>query len=102
MAIGYDAGYYSYLWSEVFAYDLHTKFDFTDTGSEQVEQNELKISDSEGQGRTEAHQEHLNQVGRRYRRCILEPGASKPGSVMLEDFLGRPARQDAFLSKVLN
>jgi thimet oligopeptidase len=31
----------------------------------------------------------------RYRRAVLEPGASKPASELVRDFLGRPQGIDA-------
>ena len=47
MAIGYDAGYFGYLWSEVFACDVLTLFD------DQKEWNEL------------------NEIGMKYRKAML-------------------------------
>jgi thimet oligopeptidase len=71
---GYDAGYYGYLWSEVYAQDMFTKFD--DKGL-------------------------LNkQVGRDYRRWILEPGGTKDPFQLIEGFLGRKPNQDAFLKDI--
>ena len=32
----------------------------------------------------------------RYRQAILEPGGSKPGTRLIEDFLGREQKMDAF------
>jgi thimet oligopeptidase len=32
----------------------------------------------------------------RYRKAILEPGGSKPGVRLIEDFLGRQQKMDAF------
>jgi thimet oligopeptidase len=32
----------------------------------------------------------------RYRRAILEPGGSKPGTQLIQDFLGREQKMDAF------
>ena len=37
----------------------------------------------------------------RYRRAILEPGASLSGGDMIERFLGRPTRPDTFFDEVL-
>jgi thimet oligopeptidase len=31
----------------------------------------------------------------RYRRAVLEPGASKPAAQLVKDFLGRPQNMDA-------
>ena len=72
MCIGYDAGYYSYLWSEVNAVDAYKQF-----GDE------------------------LDAVaGRRFRECVLEPGAAAGGAAMMEAFLGRPFREDAYFERL--
>jgi len=68
LAGGYDAGYYGYLWSEVFALDIFYS-------------NSL------------CNQE----VGLKYRDIILASGDSEDFDVLLERFLGRPANQNAFL-----
>jgi thimet oligopeptidase len=34
----------------------------------------------------------------RYRRAVLEPGASKPAAELVKDFLGRPQNLDALKS----
>ncbi|MCG8422134.1 MAG: Zn-dependent oligopeptidase [Proteobacteria bacterium] len=67
---GYDAGYYGYLWSKVFAQDMFTEF--MRAGLDNP------------------------AVGRRYRREILEPGGSREPDVLLKNFLGRAVRLDAF------
>lgn len=67
---GYDAGYYGYLWSEVYAKDLFTAF----------QQGGL-----------------LNpQVGMRYRKDILEPSRTYDPDVEVKNFLGRPMSPNAF------
>jgi Zn-dependent oligopeptidase len=67
----YDAGYYGYLWSKVYALDLFTRFtdDPLDTA-----------------------------VGTEYRQTILEPGASKPEHELIHAFLGRAGSDAAFLA----
>jgi thimet oligopeptidase len=71
---GYDAGYYGYLWSEVYASDLFSRF--------------------ETQGL-------LNpEVGLEYRRKVLEVGKMKDGFQILEDFLGRKPNSQAFLKRL--
>lgn len=68
---GYDAGYYGYLWAEVFAQDMFTRF----------EKEGLLNS----------------QTGADYRKWILEPGGEKPPSDLIRGFLGREPNSDAFL-----
>lgn len=67
---GYDAGYYSYLWSKVYALDMYTKF----------ADNPLDPT-----------------IGRAYRAQVLEPGASKPEADIVRSFLGREPSNAAFL-----
>lgn len=67
---GYDAGYYGYLWSKVYAQDLFTAF---------------------LQGGLENP-----AVGMRYRKDILEPAQTYDPDVEVERFLGRPMSPDAF------
>jgi thimet oligopeptidase len=67
---GYDATYYGYIWSRVWALDV---------GSEFQKGGMLNP-----------------EVGMRYRRSVLEPGASAEPEALLQSFLGRPPRADAF------
>jgi thimet oligopeptidase len=68
---GYDAGYYGYLWSQVFGDDMFTRFEATDPLDE--------------------------ATGRDYRAKVLARGGSVDGSVMVREFLGRDPNQNAFL-----
>jgi thimet oligopeptidase len=68
---GYDAGYYGYKWSEVFADDMFTRFEAT---------NPMDTA-----------------IGLEYRRKILERGGSVDGDVLVREFLGREPNFDAFL-----
>lgn len=72
---GYDAGYYGYLWSEVFAHDLFDK---------------IKKSGLDN-----------GKIGLKFRGDILEKGGSVEAQKMLRSFLGRPASAEAF-HKFLN
>jgi thimet oligopeptidase len=71
---GYDAGYYGYLWSEVYAQDMFTRFE------------------KEGL---------LNTVtGETYRRDVLEQGNMRDAIDLLRHFLGREPNSDAFYRKL--
>jgi len=71
---GYGAGYYSYLWSLVFAADIFSAFK------------------AEGP---------LNPVvGARYRRDILETGSQRTEEESLKAFLGREPSEDAFMKSL--
>ncbi|GAB4564563.1 MAG: oligopeptidase A [Haliangiales bacterium] len=67
---GYDAGYYSYIWSKVFAQDMFSVFV------------------AEGLDNP--------AVGLRYRREVLQPGGLREPDALLEAFLGRPVSRAAF------
>jgi thimet oligopeptidase len=65
----YSASYYTYLWSQTIAEDLHTAFD-----------GDLMNT----------------AVSRSYRDKILAPGGTKPAADLVRDFLGRPYDLRAF------
>jgi oligopeptidase A len=71
---GYDAGYYGYLWSLVYAQDMFTRF---------------KAGGLESP-----------VVGMDYRKDILEPGATEEPDVLITRFLGRPISYDAFYEEL--
>ena len=71
---GYDAGYYGYLWSEVYAADMYTRFE------------QAGLLDE--------------KAGSDYRKWILEPGGEKPPLDLISGFLGRQPNQDAFLKSL--
>lgn len=67
---GYDAGYYGYLYSEVFSADMFHSF---------FEKDPMN-----------------GDEGRRYRRTVLEKGGSMDELKFLNDFLGREPSAEAF------
>lgn len=69
---GYDAGYYGYLWSKVFAQDMFSVF------------KKKGITNPE--------------VGSRYRKVILERGNMQEAGDLLVEFLGRAPSSQAFYS----
>ena len=70
---GYAAGYYGYLWSEVLALDMLTRYD----------------------GKL------MNQaVGQRYRKVILERGGELRGGNLARAFLGREPSSKAFYDEI--
>jgi thimet oligopeptidase len=67
---GYSSAFYTYLWDRVIAEDFFEQFD----------QNNLLAGDAP----------------MRYRRTVLEPGASMPANDLVKHFLGRPQNTTAF------
>jgi thimet oligopeptidase len=72
--MGYEAGYYGYLWSKVFALDMFSRFAAGGVLSP--------------------------EVGASYRREILETGSSRPESESLKAFLGREPSEAAFAKEL--
>lgn len=70
----YDAGYYGYLWSEVFAADM--------------------LSEFQAKGMLNA------ELGKKYRELILESGSTEDALVLVEKFLGRKPNAKAFRQKL--
>ncbi|MFC1721230.1 M3 family metallopeptidase [Patescibacteria group bacterium] len=72
--MGYDAGYYGYMWSLVFADDMFSKF--------------------KKAGLTN------KKVGMEYKKWILEKGSSVDEMRLVENFLGRKPNNKAFLKEI--
>ncbi|MEZ0208942.1 MAG: M3 family metallopeptidase, partial [Candidatus Paceibacterota bacterium] len=72
--VGYDAGYYSYLWALVYAQDAFSEF--------------------EAKG-------ILNPaIGMRWRKEVLEKGSSEDELTLVKNFLGRKPSDKAFLKEL--
>ena len=67
---GYSSNYYTYMFDKVIALDFFNQFDRSN------------LLDG--------------PTAMRYRHAILEPGGSKPGRELIQDFLGRQQTMDAF------
>ena len=72
--IGYSSNYYTYMFDKVIALDFFRQFDPAD------------LLDG--------------PTAMRYRQSILEPGGSRPGTQLIEEFLGRQQSMDAFAAWV--
>jgi len=68
--MGYTSNYYTYVLDKVIAIDFFSQFD---------KKNLLE-----------------GEAAMRYRKTVLEPGGSKPGTELVRGFLGRPQNLDAF------
>lgn len=76
--VGYDAGYYSYLWALVYACDAFETF--KTKGNKNVFTN--------------------TEVGMKWRREVLEKGSSEDEMKLLTNFLGRKPNNKAFLKEL--
>lgn len=77
--VGYDAGYYSYLWALVYACDAFN--DFKSKGNKNILTNKV--------------------VGMKWRREVLEKGSSEDEIKLVTNFLGRKPNNKAFLKEVV-
>jgi thimet oligopeptidase len=77
--VGYDAGYYSYLWALVYACDAFESF--------KTKGNKNLMTTSE--------------VGTKWRREVLEKGSSEDEMKLIQNFLGRKPNDKAFLKEVI-
>jgi Zn-dependent oligopeptidase len=71
---GYSAGYYGYLWSEVYSSDMYKHFQSKGIFDE--------------------------ATGKKYRDVVLAPGGSRDAMDLLVEFLGRKPTEDAFLEHI--
>ena len=71
---GYDAGYYGYLWSKVYAQDMFSRFSKDGLFN--------------------------SATGLAYRQAILEQGDSQSPWILLQQFLGRAPNSDAFFRDI--
>lgn len=76
--VGYDAGYYSYLWALVYACDA---FEMFAAGGKNIALNK--------------------EIGMKWRREVLEKGSSEDEIQLVKNFLGRKPSQKAFLKEVI-
>jgi Zn-dependent oligopeptidase len=95
--MGYDAGYYGYLWSEAYAHDIYSLF--PKGAMDQEEELGLGL-ELEGEGETTEMREKKLAMGLRVRDTILSPGATKDGMEMLLDCLGRPPELKSYLASL--
>lgn len=73
IAGGYASGYYGYMWSEVLAVDMLSRFG----------DNIMNPA-----------------IGKQFRSKILERGGERPAQQLVEEFLGRKINSDAFFSQI--
>ncbi len=76
--VGYDAGYYSYLWALVYACDAFSLFETA--GNKNILKNK--------------------EIGMKWRREVLEKGSSEDEMKLIKNFLGRAPNQKAFLKEI--
>lgn len=72
--VGYDAGYYSYLWALVYAQDAFSEF--------------------------EKHGLFNKELGMKWRREVLEKGSTEDEMQLVKNFLGRKPSDKAFLREL--
>lgn len=74
MMSDYPAAYYAYVWAEVVAADIFAKF--------------------KAAGITN------KALGKRYIKCLIKPGSTRPEEELVADFLGRPFSEKAFIKSL--
>jgi thimet oligopeptidase len=68
--VGYSSNYYTYILDKVIALDFYSRFD---------QQHPLD-----------------GPMTTRYRKLVIDPGATKPAAQLVKDFLGRPQNMEAY------
>ena len=81
---GYAAGYYSYKWAEVLSADAYAAFEET-------------AAAAGGAGEVSGKSTVSVEIGRKYRKAILEAGGSRPAMESFKAFRGREPSLDALL-----
>ena len=76
--VGYDAGYYSYMWALVYAQDAFSLFETA--GSKNILTNK--------------------EIGMKWRNEVLEKGSTEDEMKLIKNFLGRKPSQKAFLKEI--
>lgn len=76
--VGYDAGYYSYLWALVYACDAFSEFE--NKGNKNILNNK--------------------EIGMKWRMEVLEKGSSEDEMKLIKNFLGRAPNQKSFLKEM--
>jgi thimet oligopeptidase len=84
--VGYDAGYYSYLWALVYAQDA---FSFFEKAMVKDVKKEKMLYGSE-----------VKKVGAKWRREVLAKGSSEEEMELIKKFLGREPSDEAFLKEI--
>lgn len=96
LVMGYDSGYYGYLWSEVYSHDMFSLFADSKAAAASSDGSSSGSSSNSSSGSG-----CLDTVlGERYRRCILLPGATQSGQQMLHRFLQREPSPTAFFTAI--
>lgn len=85
--VGYDAGYYSYLWALVYAYDAFSIFE--------------KAMMKDKKKESVLYGTEVKKVGAKWRREVLAKGSSDEEMNLMKNFLGRDPSDEAFLKEVI-
>ncbi len=84
--VGYDAGYYSYLWALVYAQDAFSLF-------EKAMSKDMKKEKT-------LYGTEVKKVGAKWRKEVLAKGSSEDEMNLITKFLGRTPSDEAFLKEI--